>query len=566
MTKIFSDLNFATCWEAIADAIPDADALLCGDTRRSWREYEQRAARLAAALDARDLPLGANVGLALYNGTEYSEVQFGCFKQRVTPFNVNFRYTAKELKSLLADADAQVLFFDASLAEAVNEIRGELPLVRLFVQVGGTSLQTGVDSPQARGSAPQASGSAPNWAEEYESLLDRHEPAPRIERSGQDLWMLFTGGTTGNPKGVMWPHANMIQTMKATYAGLKQTIPTTVEEVVETMRSIAAAGRVTRQLAAAPLMHGTSGISALTTHMTGGTIITLEERSFSGKALFEGVERHRATHLTIVGDAFSRPMLEALEEAEAKKDPYNLSSIFLILSSGVMWSAPIKQRLLEFNPRMRLMDSLGSSEGVGFAAKLETDAKTATTARFSLGEFTKVINEEGREVKPGSGERGRLALGGALPLGYYKDPKKSEETWPTIDGRRYSIPGDFATVEADGTITLLGRGSACINTGGEKVYPEEVEEALKIHPAVADCNVVGVPDERWGQAIVGVVQLRDPGVEDSTLIQSVKESLAGYKAPKHIVRVDELKRQANGKSNYRWATQTANEALGIETK
>jgi fatty-acyl-CoA synthase len=229
-----------------------------------------------------------------------------------------------------------------------------------------------------------------------------------------------------------------------------------------------------------------------------------------------------------------------------------------------MWSAPMKQRLLEHNPRMRLMDSLGSSEGVGFAAKLEGDAAKATTARFRLGEFTKVITEDGREVEPGSGERGRLALGGPLPLGYYKDPKKSEETWPTIEGRRYSIPGDFATVESDGTIVLLGRGSACINSGGEKIYPEEVEEALKLDPAVLDCNVVGVPDERWGQAVAAVVKLGDPDVSDQDLIVGVKERLASYKAPKHIVRVDDFLRGDNGKSNYRWAGETARRALGLE--
>jgi fatty-acyl-CoA synthase len=211
---------------------------------------------------------------------------------------------------------------------------------------------------------------------------------------------------------------------------------------------------------------------------------------------------------------------------------------------------------------MRLMDSLGSSEGVGFAAKLESDPGKATTARFSLGEFTKVIDDRGQEVLPGSGERGRLALGGPLPLGYYKDPVKSEETWPTIGGRRYSIPGDFATVEADGTITLLGRGSVCINSGGEKIYPEEVEEALKRHDAVEDCNVVGTPDPRWGQAITAVVQLRQPDIEDAALIESVKGQLAGYKAPKHIIRVERLERQANGKSDYRWATRIAEEALG----
>lgn len=537
------ELNFATAWEAISDEIPDSDALICGEARLGWREYEAQAARVATALAVADLSRGSNVGLALYNGMAYSVAQFACFKQRITPFNVNFRYTPKELQSLLEGADAQALFFDHSLANAIDEIRGALPKLRLLVQVGGDS--------------------TPDWASSHETLIAKSDPAPRIERSPDDLWMLFTGGTTGNPKGVMWPHANMIQTMKATFAGLKRPVPQTIPEVLEAVRDIAASGRVTRQLAAAPLMHGTSGIAALTTHMTGGALITLEERSFSGAALFECVERNRATHLTIVGDAFSRPMIDALEAAKQRGEPYDLSSIFLILSSGVMWSAPIKQALLSYNPRMRLLDSLGSSEGVGFAAKLESDPNKATTASFSLGEFTKVITDEGKEVVRGSGERGRLALGGPLPTGYYKDPKKSEETWPTIDGHRYSIPGDYATVEADGTITLLGRGSACINSGGEKIYPEEVEEALKLHPAVTDCNVVGVPDERWGQAITAVVQLNDPSIDDQALIQTVKENLAAYKAPKHIVRVDLLKRHANGKPNYRWAASAAEKALAL---
>ncbi len=538
------ELDFATAWEAIADEIPEADALCCGPVVRSWADYEDRAARLASALAAAGVEVGGNVGLCLYNGPEYSEAQFAAFKHRATPFNVNYRYTANELHSLLEGADTQALLFDASLAEAIGEIRERLPLLRLAIQVG--------DAP------------VPDWAVAYEDLIARHEKAPRIPRSPDDLWMLFTGGTTGNPKGVMWPHGNMIQTMKQTYAGVKQAVPRTIDELLDSVRQLVATGRVTRQLAAAPLMHGTSGITALTTHMMGGAVITLEERSFSGRALFETVERHGATHLTIVGDAFSRPMLEALEEAERRGEPFDLSSIFLILSSGVMWSAPIKEALLGYSPRMRLIDSLGSSEGVGFAAKLESDPGKATTARFQLGEFTKVIDDSGREVEPGSGERGRLALGGPLPLGYYKDPVKSEETWPTIGGRRYSIPGDYATVEADGSIVLLGRGSVCINSGGEKIYPEEVEEALKLQDSVLDCNVVGVPDERWGQAITAVVKLSDPQTPDESLIAGVKKTLAGYKAPKHIVRVDEFVRSPNGKSDYRWASRTALEALGLD--
>jgi acyl-CoA synthetase (AMP-forming)/AMP-acid ligase II len=542
------ELNFATAWEAIADEIPESDAIACGDRVFSWADYEDRAARVSKALANAGVSVGGNVGLCVYNGPEYSEAQFAAFKMRATPFNVNYRYTATELRSLLESADTEALFFDASLADAIAEIRSDLGLLKIAVQVGPAPV--------------------PDWAVGYDSIIAEFDKAPRIERSPDDLWMLFTGGTTGNPKGVMWPHGNMIQTMKASYSGVKLVVPQTIDELLDCVRQIHATGRAMRQLAAAPLMHGTSGITALTTHMMGGAVLTLEERSFSGRALFDCVERHRASHLTIVGDAFSRPMLEALDEAKERGEPFDLSSIFLILSSGVMWSAPIKQALLAHNPRMRLMDSLGSSEGVGFAAKLETDAKSATTARFSLGEFTKVINDAGEEVKPGSGERGRLALGGSLPLGYYKDPKKSQETWPTIGGRRYSIPGDYATVEDDGTIVLLGRGSACINSGGEKIYPEEVEEALKLDDGVLDCNVVGVPDERWGQAITAVVQLSDDAIaaklDDASLIAGVKNTLASYKAPKHIVRVDAFVRSPNGKSDYRWATRTALEALGLD--
>ncbi len=213
------ELNFATAWEAISDEIPESEALICGDVRRDWREYEDRAARVASALAAADLPIGANVGLALYNGVEYSEAQFGCFKQRVTPFNVNFRYTSKELYSLLVGADAQALFFDDSLAEAIDAIRGDLPKLRLLVQIG--------EEPP------------PDWATGYEELIDQCEPAPRIKRSPDDLWMLFTGGTTGNPKGVMWPHGNLIQTMKGTFAGLRRPVPQTVPEVLEAVRSLA---------------------------------------------------------------------------------------------------------------------------------------------------------------------------------------------------------------------------------------------------------------------------------------------------------------------------------------
>ncbi len=492
---------------------------------------------------------GENVGLCLFNGNEYSEAQFGAMKLRGAPFNINYRYTADELASLLADADARAVFYATDLRDRFAEIAPTLPEVRCWIEVGTDPDDT-----------------VPGFAQSFEGLIAGHEPAPRIERSGEDLWLLFTGGTTGNPKGVMWPHESIIGTMAGTYAAMKMAMPTTVDEVVDRVLEIRERGYVTRQLAAAPLMHGTSGITALSTLLQGGCVLTLPGQHFDAEALFTCVQEHRASHLTIVGDAFTRPMLDALQAAADRGEPYDLSSIFLIMSSGVMWSATMKAALFEFNPTMKLLDSLGSSEGVGFARKLEGDAEHASTARFSLGPDTIVITEDGRPVAAGSGEKGRLALGGHLPLGYYKDPAKSAETFPVIDGKRYSIPGDWATVEADGTIVLLGRGSACINTGGEKVYPEEVEEALKLVPDIVDANVVGVPDERWGQAVTAVVQLRDGAViDDAGIKNAVKEHLAGYKAPKHIIRVPQLVRSSNGKSDYRWAGATANEALGIDT-
>lgn len=536
--------NLASAWEAISDTIPDADALLCGDARLSWSNIEDRASRVAGVLAAVGLEPRDNAGLCLFNGTEYLEAQFGIMKQRCSPFNINYRYGPHELRELLSDADAKAVFYSAGLVHRFEQIRADLPDVVQFIQVG-------------------AEHDVPEWAVGYEAMIAATDPAPRIEREADDLWLLFTGGTTGSPKGVMWPHEAMIGTMGGNYAAMRMTPPTTIADAVDRVREIAERGFVTRQLAAAPLMHGTSGITALATLTQGGAVLTMPGESFDADELWGCVQRDRASHLAIVGDAFCRPMLEALDRAIERDAPYDLSSIFLIMSSGVMWSAPIKAALLRHNPSMKLLDSLGSSEGAGFARKLEGDANETSTARFQLGESTRVLTEDGRDVVAGSGERGRLALTGHLPIGYYNDPEKSAETFPLIDGRRYSIPGDWATVESDGSIVLLGRGSVCINTGGEKVYPEEVEEALKLIDGVVDTNVVGVPDERWGQAITAVVEF-EAGVDitDASLVAGVREHLAAYKSPKHVVRVPALMRGPNGKSDYRWALATALAALG----
>ncbi len=538
--------NFASAWEAISDELGDADALICGDRVRSWRQYDELAASVAGGLAAAGLTTGDNVGLCLYNGTEYLEAQFGVMKQRCAPFNINYRYGSGELRSLLQDADARAVFYSAALVDRFEPIRSELPDVALWVQVGDQ--------------AP-----IPDWAVSYEHLITDSQPAERIERSGDDLWLLFTGGTTGRPKGVMWPHGSMIGTMAPTYQSMKLDGPESVEDALACVRTIRERGFVTRQLAAAPLMHGTSGITALTTLLQGGAVICTEGTSFDADTLWQTVQARAVTHLAIVGDAFCRPMIDALDAAEQRGEPYDLSSIFLVMSSGVMWSAPVKDALLQHNPKMRLVDALGSSEGTGFARKIDAEAGSTATARFELGPNARVINDEGVDVVPGSGERGQLAVTGHLPLGYYGDPEKSAETFPVIDGVRYSIPGDWATVEDDGSIVLLGRGSVCINTGGEKVYPEEVEEALKLIEGVVDATVVGIPDPRWGQAITAVVQLRDgTDLSDDALVTGVRSELAAYKSPKHIVRVALVQRGPNGKADYKWAQQVADDALGVQ--
>lgn len=531
-------VNFATIWEGVADALPDVIAAAHGTDTHDWATFEDRSARLAGGLHAAGVGVDDKVALFLYNGFEYEEAQFAAFKQRAVPCNVNYRYLADELAYLLENADAKVLFFDETLSDRVAEVQDRCPLVTLYVQVGGGDLLDG--------------------AVHYEDLIAGHGPAERMPRSGEDLWFLYTGGTTGNPKAVMWPHDQMIANMTAHYRVLDRDIPTTATEAIEAAIELSSRNRTTKLLAAAPLMHGTSGINALHTLTLGGTVATLASRSFDADELWTTVALHRLTMLTIVGDAFARPMLEALDRAEAAGRPHDLSSVFQIMSSGVMWSQESKQAFLDHKP-MTLLDSLGSSESVGQAMQLtRRDQKVANTGRFELGPTTQVITDEGEMVEPGSGEIGRLANRGANPLGYYKDPAKTEETFPTINGIRWSIPGDYATVEADGTITLLGRGSVCINSGGEKIYPEEVEEAVKTHPAVADCNVVGLPDDRWGQTVNAVVAIHDDAtVDDDEIIAHTRTQIAAYKAPRRILRTDAFVRSPNGKSDYQWAKAEA---------
>ena len=547
VSDIDGRLNLATAWEAIADVVGDQPAHSAAGVRTSWSAFDDRAARLAGALDARGVGLDSKVALFLFNGCEYPEAQYATFKVRGVPANVNYRYTGDELAYILDNADAEAMFFDHTLTDRVEVVRKRCPGLKVLIRVGGEA------------------DHVPDWAIDYEEAV-MTDPMPRIDRSGSDLWFLYTGGTTGMPKAVMWDHVNLLGSMEATFRPFKESVPSTAGEAAAVARRVADAGREIRQLCAAPLMHGTSGIPGLATLSHGGMLSTMKNRSFDADELWSTVERDRITMITMVGDAFGRPMLESLDRAADAGRMPDLSSLRLLLSSGVMFSAPVKEALLDHHP-CTIVDSLGSSEGTGMASQVTSGRNRAvghreTTARFTLGEHTRVFADDGREVEAGSGQRGQIALGWPLPVGYFKDPEKTESAFPMVAGRRWSIPGDWATVEADGAITLLGRGSACINSGGEKVFPEEVEEALKELSAVTDCNVVGVADGRWGEAVVAVVELKEPGVADeASLKDELRGGLAGYKVPKRIVFVDRLQRSPNGKSDYGWAKEYLNSSL-----
>src|SRR3954468_22229015 len=475
-------VHFANVWGAIADEAGDRTALVHGDEHVTWQQYDERAARLAQAF--LDLGLGpdSKVALYLYNGIEYVVAQYAAFKIRGVPINVNYRYTDNELLYLLDNSDAEVLVFHTSLGDRVERILGKAPRRRAVIEVDD-------------------GGAHVDGALRFEDVIAAHGPAERIEGQPDDVYMLYTGGTTGMPKGVMYSHGVFPLALAgfcATIEGV--TPPTNFEEALAVGDQLA---EPTTWLAACPQMHRTGmWLGTMAPLLLRGAVVTLPSRSFDAHELWREVERNGVRTVVIVGDAFAKPMLRALDEGG-----YTARSLRTIVSSGVMWSTEVKEGLLRHLDVM-LYDGLGSTEG-SMGRAISTREGVGTTAKFTTAPSVKVVTEDGREVQPGSDEIGMVAAVSAS-LGYFKDPEKSARTFMMIDGVSHSLPGDWAKVAADGSLILLGRGSNCINTGGEKVFPEEVEEAVKAHPAVYDCLVVGIPDERFGERIVAVTSFH-PG-------------------------------------------------------
>ncbi len=530
--------NFGDILDAVGPVLPpEAPAFIHGERLVTWGQANKITNNVARALIARDAKPGDKIAIYMRNRPEYLMAVAAGWKARLTHVNVNYRYTPQEVWYIFDNSDAQTVVYSSEFRDAITEIRPRLPNVKNWVEVSDTSEV-----------APFAVSFAALGEEGNGGPLD-------IVRSGEDQFFIYTGGTTGMPKGVMWAHEDLREiTLQG--ARLMGPVPETLEELAAFVRQVGPGGRI---LPAPPLMHGTGLLSGMNTMMAGGCVITLTGQTFDPIEMLETIHKHRPTSLVIVGDSFGKPLLNALNAAPGK---YDLSSVIGVVSSGVMWSHEVKAGLLDHMPGAMLNDAFSSSEALGMGNSVMAKGQEVQTAKFMLGGRCKVFDENDNPVEPGSGVPGIVAIGPPNPVGYYKDEEKSARTFRVIGGVRYSIPGDWCIVEADGTLTLLGRGSACINTAGEKVVPEEVEEALKTHPSVEDALVIGLPDEKWGQSVTGVVRLAEGASLDEDAVRAhVRQSLAGYKTPKRIFVTTEVIRASNGKADYPTAKKIAEAAI-----
>ena len=536
------EFNFADVFEAVAAAVPERPAVVCGARVLPWGEFDRRANALAADLLDAGLTHRSKVAAYLYNSPEYLETYFAATKVAMWPVNTNYRYAVGEIIYLFDNADAEAVVFDTAFAEVAAAARAQLPAVKRWYAVGQDP---------------------PDWAVPYESVVGPGADSPPPmgwARSGRDVIMTYTGGTTGMPKGVMWSHAELFHVMGHGGNAVLGAPP------IETLQELGAAALARTDapvvLEACPLMHATALGNAYGLLPLGATIVLLDRPRFDAAHLWDEVDRNDVTWLTIVGDAFARPMLT---ELQANPGRWRLDRLKIIYSAGVMWSHEVKAGLLEhLRDDVMLLDVFGSTEAAGMGRSVSTKGEVAATAAFTVGELAQVITEDGRFVEPGSGEIGLAAFGGPMPDGYYKDPAKTAETFRTVKGKRWSVPGDFASVEADGSMKLLGRGSVCINTAGEKVFVEEVEEVLKRHPQVRDAVCVGVPDARFGETVCAVVEPRDGAgdLDVDSIVAHVKATLAGYKAPKDVVAVGSIGRAPSGKVDYAGLRALARSTLG----
>ncbi len=546
--------NFATVLETVADVRADHTAITHGDRSVTWRELDERASRLAGFLAGRRVGAGARVAIALYNGIEYLESVFAILKLRAIPVNVNYRYRPDEMRHLFDDAQVTAVIFDASLAAQVAGAQAGAPAVHTLVQVGQPEGPPGIP------------------ASFYEQVIGATAPLPRTAR-GVGRWLMYTGGTTGKPRGVLVSHAWLYPVVSANgFLLIGEPVPDSLVALRAATERLSARGDAIVCLPAPPLMHATGMYTSLGALVASGRVVYLTQRSYDAGELARTVAAEHVDTVSIVGDVFALPLADALERAAEGGNPYDVSSLRRILSVGVTWSADVKRRLLAHGDFV-CRDLVAASEGGPFAVSETRRGDSAVTSRFMLMPGARVIDESGRDVGPGSGQVGVLAAPTDDEICYLGDAVKTAETFRTFGGRRWAVPGDLASVAADGSVTFHGRGSRVINTGGEKVFAEEVEQVLIEHPGVRDALVVGLPDPRWGHRVTAVVAPAgdgEPTVDAPTadalaadaltaddLAAYVAGRLADYKKPRGIVFVPEIRRSPSGKADLRWAQATA---------
>ena len=533
-------LNIADLAEHAIDAVPDRVALICEGEQLTYAQLEERANRLAHYLLDQGVKKDDKVGLYCRNRIEIVIGMLGIIKAGAILVNVNFRYVEGELKYLFDNSDMVALIHERRYADRVANVLPETPLVKTVLVV-----EDGTDDDFARyGGVP------------FEDALAKGSPERDFgPRSQDDIYLLYTGGTTGFPKGVMWRHEDIYRVL---FGGTDFATGEPIADEYDLSKQAKENAPMVR-LPIPPMIHGATQSATWMALFSGQTVVLTPE--FDADQVWRLIHDHKVNLLFFTGDAMARPLLDALLAHQDEGNTYDLSSLFLLASTAALFSTSLKEKFLELLPNRVITDSIGSSEtGFGGTSIVAKGQSHTGGPRVTIDKNTKVLDEDGNEVVPGSGVRGIIAKCGHIPVGYFKDQKKTAETFRTYNGVRYAIPGDYAEVEADGSVTMLGRGSVSINSGGEKIYPEEVEAALKGHPDVFDALVVGVPDERFGQHVAAVVQPREgtrPTLAD--LDAHVRTEIAGYKVPRSLWLVDEVKRSPAGKPDYRWAKDTTEE-------
>ncbi len=535
------EYNLADLYEAVCDAVPDNVALASGDVRHTYWELDVRANRLAHHLQSRGIGAGDHVGLHLFNGHEFVEAILALFKIRAVGINVNYRFVGPEVRYMIENADLKGIVTQRRFLPVIDEAMEALPPLKTLIVI-----EDGVDAVTKHESI------------EYEAALSRGSAARDFgPRSGDDLYIIYTGGTTGMPKGVMWRHEDLF------FTGLQGGSPggEPVESPEQLVEQVKEGWYTVTMLPCAPFIHGAAQWTQWICHLTGGKLVLQHGPSFDAKRILSLVAEEEVSTISLVGDAMAIPLVD-----ELKAGDYDMSNLAVIASAGAILSSSVQEEIEALLPDVMIINSFGTSESGDLGRAAGDEESHEGRPSFYMGDEVTVLDEEGNQIEPGSGKIGMVARSGRLPLGYYKDPDKTAERFKEFGGKRWVVPGDFGTIEPDGRITFLGRGSKCINSGGEKVFPEEVEEALKAHPQIVDALVVGVPDSRFGSKVAAVFNTRGNAALSLEEVQAhCRKHVAGYKIPRQITITESVSRMPSGKPDYKWAEEIARDQANAQT-